>query len=315
MLRFLSYLLLGVVAVLVIAYFLLANPSYSREELAAKYANSESEFLTLGNGGTAHYRDEGNPTGLPLVLVHGSNASLHTWEPWVAELSDTFRIISVDLPAHGLTGAVPNGTYSISHMAQFLDEVLTKIGVDRFALAGNSMGGNVVWNYALDYPSKVSHLILVDASGVPDPVETTDPYVFRLLATPIVNRLLINMTPRSFFEDGLKSAFTHDEFVTAEMVDRYYELNLMEGTPQATLIRFSQERDFARASELKNIAAPTLVMWGKDDELVPVESAKVFDREIPNSTSVIYENVGHIPMEEVAQQSAEDVRAFILSIN
>ncbi len=314
MARVLVYGVGAIVALLAIAFLMLRNPSLPREEVIAKYSSEASQFIQVDGGATAHVRDEGNPDGPVLVLVHGSNASLHTWEPWVAELGDTFRIISLDLPAHGLTGAVagtPYDSYDIDAMADFVDAVVREMGVDRFALAGNSMGGRTSWIYALSHQEKLTHLILVDASGFPRTDDDQGSYVFRLLGMPVVGQILTQITPRSLFEDGLKAAFTDDSYVTDEMVDLYRDLSLMEGTREANLIRYSTYGDDDRYKRLGEIKVPTLIMWGQDDELVPVEDAWQFDSAIPNSTVTIYMGVGHIPMEEHVAESAADVREFV----
>ena len=106
-----------------------------REELVGQYAGGASQFVTLPSGASAHMRDEGNPDGPVLVLIHGSNASLHTWEPWVAELGDSYRIVSMDLPGHGLTGRVPGDDYTREGMADFVGELMDVLNVDRFAIA------------------------------------------------------------------------------------------------------------------------------------------------------------------------------------
>lgn len=131
-------LILLALAVIVISVVQFDVP---REQLVGKYATGASQFVTLPSGASAHVRDEGNPQGPVLVLIHGSNASLHTWEPWVAELDTTYRIISMDLPGHGLTGRVPGDDYSREGMATFLDELMSTLKVERFSVAGNSMGG------------------------------------------------------------------------------------------------------------------------------------------------------------------------------
>lgn len=303
-----------VVALLAVAFFALRNPSLPRADLVAKYASDASQFVEIQGGATAHVRDEGNRNGFPLVLIHGSNASLHTWEPWVEELGDTYRVISLDLPAHGLTGAVPDtpyDAYDVDAMVAFVDAVINKVGVSKFALAGNSMGGRVSWQYALVHPENISHLILLDASGIPEPEGTETPYVFRLLRMPLVGSLLTQITPRTLFEDGLKAAFTDKSMVTDEMVDLYRELSLMEGTREANLIRYQTYGDDDRYQRLGEIDIPTLILWGEDDALVPVSSAYEFDKRLPNSELIVYKGVGHIPMEEIAAQSAADVRAFI----
>ncbi len=314
MLRWLVIGVSSLVALLALAFLMVRTPSLPRDDVVAKYASEASQFLEVDGGAVAHVRDEGNRNGYPLVLIHGSNASLHTWEPWVAQLGDTYRVISLDLPAHGLTGGLPGtpyDAYDIDAMAAFVDAVMRKLGVTKFAIAGNSMGGRVSWIYTLAHPDKVSHLVLLDASGIPRSEDFEPPFVFRLLGTPVIGDLLTQITPRDLFVDGLKSSFTDDSLVTDAMVDRYYELTLMEGSREAHAIRYQAPWDDTRYERLGEIAAPTLILWGEDDELVPVSDAYEFEKRIPTADLIVYENVGHIPMEEVAAQSAADVRAFL----
>jgi hypothetical protein len=104
-LKWVGFVCLGLAVLLAGAYLALRRPDIPFKTLEAKYANSASRYLDLPSGAHVHYRDQGNPTGPVLVLVHGFSASLHTWEPWVGLLGNQYRIISLDLPGHGLTRA------------------------------------------------------------------------------------------------------------------------------------------------------------------------------------------------------------------
>ena len=288
-----------------------------REELVGKYARGASQFVTLPSGASAHMRDEGNPDGPVLVLVHGSNASLHTWEPWVAELGDTYRIVSMDLPGHGLTGRVPGDDYTREGMSDFVSELMDALHVERFAIAGNSMGGGVAEMYTLDHPERVSALILVDAAGVP--VERNDdevPLAFRVARMPVISSVMRYVLPRSLVEEGVRKVFVDQSKVTDEMVARYFDLSLHEGNRDATRIRFASyaaRDDEAFAARLGEIEAPVLVIWGDKDGLIPVSAAHEFKKRIPQAELAIFENVGHIPMEEVPEESAAAVRNFLTS--
>src|SRR5262249_15404052 len=151
-----------------------------------------------------HYRDQGQPNGMPVVLLHGSNASLHTWEPWVSSLGDRFRIITVDLPAHGLTGQVPGDDYTPDGMVAFVEAFANKLHLRAFVLGGNSMGGAIAARFTLRHPDRVTHLILIDAGGMPSQTPTDPGLGFRLARIPVVQYLLLYLTPRYIFEDGLK---------------------------------------------------------------------------------------------------------------
>lgn len=311
---FLGVLALVVIAIgVIIAAFLRFD--IPREELQAKYGSPASQYITLSDGAIAHVRDEGNPDGAPIVLVHGSNASLHTWEPWVGLLGDTYRVITLDMPGHGLTGPVPANDYSPRAMADFTREVVQHLGLETFTLGGNSMGGGVTLHYAAAYPGDLDGIILVCSGGIArgaDEESSGDAArSFSLVNMPVVSQALRWLTPRFIFEDGLRGVFVDQSVVTDEMITRYVELNVMEGTRDATRARFGTPRMTLADEVLAQMEMPALVMWGDKDPLIPVSVGARMHELLPNSTFVVYENVGHIPMEEVPAVSAADVRGFM----
>lgn len=288
-----------------------------REELVGQYAGGASQFVTLPSGASAHMRDEGNPDGPVLVLIHGSNASLHTWEPWVEELGDSYRIVSMDLPGHGLTGRVPGDDYTREGMVGFVGELMNVLNVDRFAIAGNSMGGGVAAEYTLEHPGRISALILVDSAGIPVERKEEDvPLAFRLARMPVVSNVMRYVLPRSVVEEGVRKVFVDQSKVTDEMVSRYFDLSLHEGNRDATRMRFrsyASRDEEAFAARLGEIEVPVLVIWGDKDGLIPVSAAHEFKKRIPQAELAIFENVGHVPMEEVPAASAAAVRDFLAS--
>ena len=306
----LALLLLG----LALAAVSVVRLDRTKEELAAKYTTPASQFLALPDGAIVHVRDEGVREGPALVLLHGSNASLQTWEPWVAALGTRYRVISMDLPGHGLTGAVPGDDYSRAGMTAFVRETMQALGVRRFALAGNSMGGGIAAEYAERFPDEVSALIHVDAAGIPrhDMGNGRIPLGFRIARMPVLSWIFRYVTPRAVFAEGLRKVFVDQSMVTEAMIDRYYDLALYDGNRRATMLRFqTPNSDEATAARLGEIKAPTLILWGEKDTLIPVSQAYEFKRRIAGSKLIIYPDTGHIPMEEVAERSAADVTAFL----
>jgi len=302
--------LLAILAVGAVAFF--ADPDVPAADLLAKYGpQPPSRFADLPTGARAHYRDQGQAQGLPLILLHGSNASLHTWEPWVAELGDQFRLISVDLPGHGLTGAVPGDDYSQEGMVTFVAAFASALGLERFALAGNSMGGAVAARFALTAPDRLTHLILIDAGGMPTKTPTDPGLGFRLARIPVLQYALLYVTPRYLFEEGLKKAVVDDALVTPEMVDRYWQLNRRVGTRQALLKRFQIAQVGFLEANADKIATPTLILWGDLDTLTPRDMGEAYAQAIKGAKLVIYKNVGHLPMEEAPAQSARALREFL----
>src|SRR5215468_415284 len=305
-----KFLIGGFLLLLAGAFWYLNQPDIPRAILEAKYAGPPSQFLTLPGGTRVHVRDRGPRDALALVLIHGSNASLYTWEPWAKRLSDRFRVITLDLPGHGLTGSVPNRDYSQEGMVKLIDEVAGILGLHTFAIGGNSMGGRASVLFTIKHPEKVTHLVLVDSGGLPTKQVESTPLVYRLMGIPIANRLLLHFTPRSIVVDGLNSAVAHKNIITDEMIDRYWDFIRMRGTREATIIR-SRIRDKRIRDDIPNLKTPTLILWGEEDRTIPVEAAYAFHAAIAGSKLIVYPSTGHIPQEEVADESAADVRAFL----
>ncbi|HET7333939.1 MAG TPA: alpha/beta hydrolase [Rhizomicrobium sp.] len=303
--------LLAVIAVIAGAFWYYSTPDIPRGTLEAKYGTPPSQFITLADGASAHVRDVGPRDAPVLVLIHGSNASLFTWSPWVARLKNNFRVVTMDMPGHGLTGAVPSNDYSQEAMVEFVKHVTDKLGLPAFAIGGNSMGGGIAARFAETYPARVTHLILVDAAGMNVKQGDKIPLAFRLARIPVLNQILLHITPRKLVVEGLNDAIVRKSIITNTMIDQYWDFARMEGTRRATMLRFQNSWDTYVADHIAQIKAPTLILWGAEDHLIPVEAAHKFAAAIPGSKLVIYPATGHIPQEEVPDQSAAAVRAFL----
>jgi len=315
MFRKLFIILLIIFAILAAGWFAMRRADIPYDALENTYTSKTSQFTTLQNGLKVHYRDEGIMDGPTLVLVHGFSASLHTWEPWVKELGGAYRIISLDLPGHGLTRADDGGAVNMAGFVAAVDELTDKIGVERFTLAGNSMGGATAWNFALAHPEKLEGLVLVDASGWPRNAADEDerPMVFKLLENPVARFLIKDLDMSGMVESGLKDSFYDASFVTEEMVNRYSSLSRAPGH-RGVILDLSTGRDDrpeATPALMATIDVPTLILHGDSDNLVPLSAGKKFGETIPGAELIIYEKVGHLPQEEVASQSASDLRRFL----
>lgn len=293
------------------AFWYFSTPPIPRAVLMSKYAVPPSQFAILRDGARVHFRDRGPRDAQVLLLVHGSNASFLTWEPWAARLDKDLRVVSLDLPGHGLTGAVPERDYSQQGMVKFVLEFADKLGLGTFAIAGNSMGGGVAARFAEEHPDRVTKLILVDAAGMPAKQGDRIPLAFRIARIPVLNQLVLHITPRSLVVEGLNDAIVHKSIITGRMIDGYWDFARMQGTREATVERFSLARDSFVKDHIAAITAPTLILWGEQDHLIPVAAAREYHAAIPGSKLIVYPGTGHIPMEEVADQSAADVRAFL----
>lgn len=284
---------------------LLVSPDKTLEELAPKYAAAPSQFMEI-NGMKVHYRDEGE--GTPIVLIHGTGASLHTWNDWTIDLVKNYRVIRLDLPAYGLTGQDPQKRYSSKDYVDLLNAFLEELKVGKFHLGGNSLGGLISWLYASYHPEKVEQLVLLDPSGFPF---KNTPMVIKMAKTPIINNFIRYITPRSFIEKNIKEVYFDETLIKASTIDRYHDLTQFEGNRQAFIDRAYVERE-DYTERLGLIKAPTLILWGENDAWIPVSDAPRFKEAIKNAQMVIMPKTGHVPMEERPGESLAIVLEFLM---
>ena len=286
------------------------------ETLAVKYGAGTSQFITLDIGATAHYRDTGPVGATPILLLHGSNASLHTWDAWAAALSKSYRVIRVDLPGHGLTGAVTGDDYTYDGMVRFLEVFTGAMGLERFIIGGNSMGGGVSAAFTLAHPDQVTALLLVDAAGVAyTPKEPKDvPLGFTVAGLPVINKMMLKITPRSLVRQGIEQSYHDDSLITDALVDQYWLLLRHPGNRRATTLRFRAYAANPVNLEAEKIGKPTLVLWGEGDTIIPLEAGLEWHRRLPDSQLVILQNAGHNPMEEIPARSLKPVLDFLQSL-
>ncbi len=296
--------------ILVAIRWAFVNPEIPRSVLEAKYATPPSKFLLLPGNIRAHVRDRGPRDAPALILLHGSFDSLITWEPWASQLSNTFRVVTVDLPGHGLTGAINGGDYGEEGMVRFVLHVADALGLTTFALGGNSMGGRIAARFAEEHPARLNHLILIDAGGLGKRGGRLVEFTNSILSTPFFARPLLKIAPRWVWRQEAQEAVSKKSVFTTARINAIWDLNHMEGTPDAAIQRFGSTQSAVK-EHLSEIRTPALILWGEEDRLVPVEAAYEFHAAIQNSKLVIYRGIGHLPQEEAAAESAGEVRAFL----
>jgi pimeloyl-ACP methyl ester carboxylesterase len=258
--------------------------------LDEKYSDDQSKFITI-EGSRIHYKDQGN--GMPLVLLHGIGSSLQTWDGWTKQLTDQFRIIRLDLPGFGLTGADSSNEYTMKRNILILHNFLDQLDVDQYYLAGNSLGGWLAWEYTLDYPDEVQKLILIDAAGFITPDNPPKP--LRLLQK--FKKDPSKGAPKFAIRKALKQAYVDKSKITDELVDRYFELNNRPGNPLA-FYQMATTQYNPRTSRMPEITVPVLIMWGAEDKKwIDVSHAYLFQELLPNDELIIYDGLGHLPME------------------
>lgn len=303
-------LLIVLVCGLGIYVYLHKEPDRPLADLTERWAQPPSTFIELA-GMQVHLRDEGPRNDkAPIILIHGTSASLHTWDGWTQVLSQDRRVIRFDLPAFGLTGPEPNNNYTIERYAEFVVTVMDHLGIDNAILAGNSLGGYIAWSTAVLHPSRVHQLVLVDASGYPYESESV-PIAFKISQHPIASVLLKDFIPKALVENSVKNVYGNPDLVSQELVERYYQLSLREGNRGALSERFKQTKPGALAASIPDIKAPTLILWGAKDKLIPLKQGERFNQEIQGSQLIVFDGLGHVPHEEDPQATVDAVLSFL----
>ena len=307
--------LLGVLLILsAVAVALSRAPDRTAQTLVARWALPPSEFIDV-KGQWVHVRDEGpRDDPAPLLLLHGTGASLHTWDGWAAALTPRKRVIRIDLPGFGLTGPF-SGEYTPDDYrgdtyARFVLDLLDVLRVPRAVIGGNSLGGEVAWRAVSLAPQRFDKLILVDATGyafTPDEI----PLGLQIARIPLLNRLGEHLLPRAVVTASVRSVYGDPARISEELAERYFELTLREGNRRAMRLQLQQREMGEHADRIKALALPTLVLWGGRDRLVPPDSAQRFISDIPGARLVMFDTLGHVPHEEDPARTAAAVAQFL----
>jgi len=311
-LKFVRYFL----AVFLVGIFVLLAVFFESDvplaELKPKYSTAQSQYVPV-LGMQVHVRDEGPKTDtIPLVLLHGMSSSLHTWNEVVHSVAGRRRTISVDLPGFGMTGPNPKNQYNFVFYNEFIDSLCAKLGVHKFTLVGNSMGGAIAWNYDITHPGRLDKLILIDAAGYPKTKEKGS-LGFLIASTPVINNLLLYFTPKALVRKSLETIYFDQNLITDAQVERFHDIVVREGNRAAALEIFkgSFGKPLGKTSEVKTT---TLILWGEFDHVIDVGNADRFNQDIQGSKQVVFSKVGHVPMEEVPGKVADELLKFVGTI-
>jgi len=284
-------------------------PDIPVDELKARWAPPPSVFVEL-DGMQVHLRDEGpRDDPVPIVLIHGTSSNLHTWEGWASALRGQRRVIRFDLPGFGLTGPNATNDYSMDGYVRFVTALLDRLGVSRFVIGGNSLGGEVAWATAHALPLRVEKLILVDSAGYRFE-STSVPPGFRIARTPGLRGLMTNLLPPGTVERSLRNVYGDPSRVTPELVEQYTDMARRAGNRRALAARMAQ-RFTGREHEIADLKVPTLILWGKLDRLIPPVYAQRFAADIAGSRLIVFDGLVHVPHEEDPTVTVAAVKAFL----
>lgn len=295
------------VALSLLALFLgwLWTPDKPRAALEAKYLTAPADIVDVA-GWRLHLRDTGPRTAPAVILLHGFGASLHTWEAWAQVLAVDHRVIRFDLPGSGLSRPDPAGDYSDARTQQLLIALMDRLGVARASLVGHSIGGRIAWRFAAAHSQRVDMLVLVSPDGFASPGFEYG----KAPAVPVVLKAMRYVLPRALLRMNLLPAYADPAVLNDSLLTRYHDLLLAPGAREAMLARMAQTVLVDPLPLLRTITAPTLLLWGERDAMIPFANSADYLNAIPNSRLVALPGVGHLPQEE-APGSIAAVQAFL----
>ena len=297
---------LALLLLLAAALWWLWTPDADRAALEARHAQAPSRFVTL-DGVRLHIRDTGRPDAPAVLLLHGFGSSLHTWEDWSRIMERDFRVIRLDLPGFGLTGADPTGDYADTRAVALLAGLLDALGVGRADVVGSSMGGRIAWRFAAERPDRVRRLVLMAPDGFASRGFTYD----RPAGVPPMMRALPYALPMPLLRGGIAPAYADPRALTPQALERYRDMMLAPGVRRAILDRMATQVLVRPEPILRRIEAPVLLLWGEADRMVPASHAADYARELRGSRTVVLPGLGHVPMEEDPARSVAPVLEFL----
>jgi pimeloyl-ACP methyl ester carboxylesterase len=297
----------GILAIVLLGLALWAyTPDLGRAVLEAKYRSSVADYVEVA-GIRLRVRDTG-PKGAPaLVLLHGFGSSIETWDAWADRLSPSYRVVRYDLPGFALTGPDPTGDYSETRGLAVLLALLDRLGIPRATLIGNSIGGRLAWQFAALHPERVERLVLISPDGFASPGFDYEKKAEVPFWLPVSRFVL----PRPLVRLSLVPAYGDPAALSEATVTRYWDMMRAPGARAAMIARLEQTMLEDPEPILRQIRAPTLLLWGERDGMIPIANAADYLKDMQDARLAALPGLGHVPQEEAPDVSLQPVVAFL----
>lgn len=274
----------------------------------AGYVTADDRMMTVA-GANVRVRIEGPAGATPVILIHGFVYSLESFDAWAADLKRDYRVIRFDLLGHGLSGPDPQKRYSPQERAGFIGDLMDTLGLERAVIGGNSLGGLAAWRFAASAPERVAALILVSPGAYPNRGVAETP-----LSPPAPFALFLRNPTEAGVALALQGVYADKNAITPDGVRRTAAMMRQPGNGEAFVESIEEFSLPDPEPLLKSIAAPTLILWGAEDRVIPVEQGSRMAAAIAAAELIVYQGVGHVAHEEAAERSVADVRAFLAGV-
>ena len=269
--------------------------------LSANVLSQQQEKSVTVFGAKINYVEAGDPGKPKVILLHGLGGSIGNWQTNIAAIGQNYHVIALDHIGFGKSDKPPL-KYRLGTFVDFLDKFMSELKIEKASLVGNSLGGWIAALTAIKYPNRVEKIVLADAAGI-IPATYNEAEVYQL-----------NNSTRDEIRLNLKRLFATPALQNNEaLVDQFLTLRVLSGdgnTINSLIESIKRKEDFLN-TRLGEIKKPTLIIWGKQDGLLPVADAYTFNKGIVNSELVIFDNCGHAPQFEKAIDFNKAVLAFL----
>ena len=230
------------------------------------------------------------------------------------KLVEKFRVIRFDLRRHGLTGPAPDNEYRLESYVSDLSMLIQHLGVDNFVLVGHSMGGRISLKYAIENPESVNGLVLISASGAPPKEKTAQPMALRLMKNSLGRALIRRMWSRKMAKSSLEDMVFDSSVITDEEIDRMWDFSRYPGSMDAMFKEFSEIWNDFESTEINELSKSTLLIWGEEDTICPMAMGEWYDSELPDSSLVRLQNIGHNPQLECPDKCLDEITSWMNSL-
>ena len=277
-------------------------PTQTPQDQYIKVGQINTRFWALGDEGTT------------VILIHGIGGSVEAWTRNINVLAQHHRVYTIDLVGFGRSDK-PSIPYSSSYLARFVNDFIQAQHIDRATVIGHSLGGGVSLQFTIQFPDKVEKLVLVSSGGLGRELNL----LLRLATLPVIGELLTRPSRRRTAQ-FLKELIHDPALVTDDLVELFYQMAVLPGAQKSFLATLRADvnlrglrADVMRSiqHDLATITAPTLIVWGQQDRIVPVAHAHAAGRRIPNAELRILDPCGHIPQFERAEEFNALVLGFL----
>ena len=299
-------LLILAILIPVSIFFFRPNLIISKAEAKKELSLPSSHFITW-RGAELHYTEEGS--GYPVLMIHGFGGSVRNFAKMADNLKGQFRVIRIDLPGFGLSDFPDMGDKPdyIGMYRDYLTFMFDTLHLDSVYVMGNSMGGGIAWMAAADHPDKVKKLVLLNSAGYDVANVAGKLTMFKFKS---VGHVFDRGMPMFMSEGGLEKCYGDKSKVDPAVWALNNHFTNREGNIQ-NMLALARSQQFPDSNIITKVQCPTLIVWGKEDAIIPVAHAEKFHRDIKNSRVIIYDPCGHVPMLERSEDLTKDFLQFV----